>query len=131
MELKDLTFLDILQLNIFEEELKKQIAMEVGLYNEVSTKGKLKRIAMDSLRERDVFNAKDLTIAYYHIAHKEAKGYSAKERKYINDICTLAYARTIKRLEKESAWNEKHPILSWFRERYIYFKSWFRKEQVL
>lgn len=116
MELKELTFLDVLQLNIFEEELKKQIAMEVGLYNEVSAKGKLKRMAMDSLRERDVFNVKDLTTAYYHIAHKEATGYSANERKYINDICTLAYARTIKRLDKESAWNAKHPFLSFVRD---------------
>lgn len=131
MELQDLTFLDILQLNIFEEELKKQIAMEVGLYNEVSAKGKLKRMAMDSLRERDVFNTKDLTTAYYHIMHKEAQGYSASERTYIKDVCAMAYTRTIKRLQRESAWNKKHPILSWFRERFINFKSWFRKEQVL
>ena len=116
MELEQMTFLEVLQLNIYEEELKRQIAMEIGLYDEVSAKGKLKRMAMDRLRERNIFNAHDFTIAYYHIMHKEATGYSAAERQYIKDVCGMAYQRTIKRLQAESTWNEKHPHLSWWRE---------------
>ena len=126
MELEQMTFLDVLQLSIFEEELKKQIAMEVGLYNEVSARGKLKRMAIDRLRERDMFNPHDLTIAYYHIMHKEAQGYSAAERQYIKDVCAMAYQRTIKRLKKESEWNEKHPHLSWWREIWQRFINCFK-----
>ena len=121
MKLENMNFLEILQLSIFEEELKKQIAMEIGLYNEVSARGKLKRMAMDSLRERGMFNAKDMTEAYYHIMHKEAQGYSANERKYIQDVCAMAYQRTIKALQAESDWNEKHPYLSWWREKWQSF----------
>lgn len=116
MELKDMSFLDVLQLNIFKEELQKQIEIEEKAYNDVSKCGKLKRMPMDSIKERGEFNTHKLTSAYYHIAHKEATGYSANERKYIKDICTLAYARTIKRLEKKSAWNDKHPFLSFVRD---------------
>lgn len=126
MELKDMTFLEVLQLNIFEQELKKQIAMEIALYDEVSAKGKLKRMAMDSLRERGMFNAKDMTEAYYHIMHKEAQGYSANERKYIQDVCAMAYQRTIKSLQAESDWNEKHPHLSWWREIWQSFINCFK-----
>lgn len=124
MELKDMTFLEVLQLNIFEQELKKQIAMEIALYDEVSAKGKLKRMAMDCLRERDMFNAKAMTEAYYHIMHKEAQGYSANERKYIQDVCAMAYQRTIKRLQAESDWNEKHPIRAKFKEWWERFNWW-------
>lgn len=116
MKLDNMNFLEVLQLGIFEEELKKQIAMEVGLYNEVSARGKLKRMAMDGLRERGMFNTHDLTIAYYHIMHKEAQGYSANERKYIQDVCAMAYQRTIKRIKAEEDWKRKHPNLYWWRE---------------
>ena len=126
MELEQMTFLDVLQLGVFEEELKKQLAMEYGLYEEVSSKGKLKRMAMDSLRERNIFNPKDMTEAYYHIMHKEAQGYSANERKYIQDVCAMAYQRTIKRLQAESDWNEKHPHLSWWREIWQRFINCFK-----
>lgn len=121
MELQEMSFLDVLQLNIFEDEVKKQIAMEVALYDEVSQKGKLKRMAMDRLRERDMFNSADMTVAYYHIMHKEATGFSAAERTYIKDVCAMAYQRTIKRLKEESEWNDKHPHLLWWRE--LWYKT--------
>lgn len=116
MELEQMTFLDVLQLGIYEEELKKQLAMEYGLYEEVSSKGKLKRMAMDGLRDRGLFNAADMTVAYYHIMHKEADGYSANERQYIKDVCAMAYQRTIKRIKAENDWKRKHPHLYWWRE---------------
>lgn len=116
MELEQMTFLDVLQLGEFEEELKKQLAMEYGLYEEVSSKGKLKRMAMDRLRERGLFNANDMTVAYYHIMHKEADGYSASERQYIKDVCAMAYQRTIKRIKAENEWKRKHPNKYWWRE---------------
>ena len=117
MEVKDMTFLEVLQLSIFNEELEKQISMELASYNDASKHGRLKRMAMDSLREKNRFNAKTMTEAFYHIMHKEAdKGeYSSNERKYIKDVCGLAYQRTIRRLNKESVWNKKHPILSFLR----------------
>lgn len=128
MELKDMTFLEVLQLNIFEQELKKQIAMEIALYDEVSAKGKLKRMAMDNLRERNIFNSKDMTVAYYHIMHKEAKEYSATERLYIKDVCRMAYLRTIKRLQAESKYEKEHPYKAKMKEYWERFKRWFREK---
>lgn len=128
MELEQMTFLDVLQLGVFEEELKKQLAMEYGLYEEVSSKGKLKRMAMDGLRDRGLFNAKDMTVAYYHIMHKEAEGYSANERKYIKDVCAMAYLRTIKRLQAESKYEKEHPYKAKMKEYWERFKRWFREK---
>ena len=125
-----MTFLDVLQLGVYEEELKKQLAMEYGLYEEVSSKGKLKRMAMDRLRERNLFNAKDMTVAYYHIMHKEADRdvFSANERQYIQDVCTLAYTRTIRRIQAENEWEKKHPIRAKFKEWWERLKAWYREK---
>lgn len=118
MKLKDMTFLQVLQLSIFQEELKKQLDIELQAYQDVSKRGKLKRMAMDRLREKGLFNVKDLTTAYYHIMHKEAdkESYPANERQYICDVCTLAYTRTIRKLQAESDWNKKHPVRAWLRD---------------
>jgi hypothetical protein len=57
----------------------------------------------------------DMTAAFYHIMHKEASGYSANERQYIKDICSLAYNRTIRRLQNESEENDRNPLLCFVR----------------
>jgi hypothetical protein len=56
-----------------------------------------------------------MTAAYYHIMHKEADGYSANERQYIQDVCTIAYTATIRRLQNESEENSRNPLLRFVR----------------
>lgn len=124
VELKDMSFLEVLQLAIFKEELEKQIYLEAKARLGASKQGKLKRMAMDGLIERGIFNAKDMTEAYYHIMRKEANGYSANERQYIQDVCTLAYTRTIRTLQKESDWRDKHKILAFLKDVWEYFTDW-------
>lgn len=130
MELKGMTFLEVLQLSIFKEELERQISLEIAAYDDVSKRGKLKRMAMDRLRERNQFNAKDLTVAYYHIMHKEADRdtFSANERQYIQDMCTLAYTRTIRRLQAESKYEKEHPYKVKMKEYWERFLRWFREK---
>lgn len=132
MKLKSMTFLEVLQLSIFKEELEKQISLEIKAYDDVSKRGKLKRMAMNRLRERNQFNAKDLTVAYYHIMHKEADRdtFSASERQYIQDMCTLAYTRTIRKIQTEDEWEKNHPIRAKFKEWLERLKAWWRKKTI-
>lgn len=128
MELKKMTFLEVLQLSIFKEELEKQISLEIAAYDDDSKRGKLKRMALDSLRERGLFNVNDLTLTYYHIMHKEAdrETFSANVRQYIQDVCTLAYTRTIRRIQKESKYEKEHPYMAKLKEWWLKFIMWWK-----
>lgn len=119
MELSEMTFPQVLELEIFREELEAQMKMELKALHDA---GKMrKRVVLQELLRRDEFNAERLTAAYYHICHKEATAFSAIERQYITDICTLAYSRTIMRLQEESEENDRNPLLRWVRK----FFAWF------
>ena len=115
MELKDMTFPQVLQLEIFQEELDKQMQREMNAYSEAKKHGKVARMALTSLIDKGKFTMADMTAAYYHIMHKEADGYSANERQYIQDVCTIAYTATIRRLQNESEENSRNPLLRFVR----------------
>ena len=115
MELKEMTFPQVLQLEIFQEELDQQMQREMNAYTEAKKHGKVARMALTSLIERGKFTMADMTAAYYHIMHKEADGYSANERQYIQDVCTIAYTATIRRLQNESEENSRNPLLRFVR----------------
>lgn len=109
MELKDMTFPQVLSLQVFREELDEQMQIERKALNDA---GKLhNRVVLQELIRRGEFDAEKLTAAYYHIMHKEAVCLSARERQYITDVCTLAYSRTIRRLKNESEENSRNPLL--------------------
>lgn len=109
MELKDMTFPQVLSLQVFREELEEQMQIERKALNDA---GKLhNRVVLQELIRRGEFDAEKLTAAYYHIMHKEAVCLSARERQYITDVCTLAYSRTIRRLQNESEENSRNPLL--------------------
>lgn len=110
-----MTFLQVLQLEVFRKELENQITLERLEYEKASAKGKLYRMPMMSLMERGKFNVQAMTTAYYEIMHKEATAYSSNERKYIKDVCGLAYQRTIRALKEESEENDRNPLLRWVR----------------
>ena len=115
MELKDMTFPQILELQIFQEELDQQMQKEMNTYLAARKHGKVARMALTTLMERGKFTMSDMTAAYYHIMHKEATGYSANERQYIQDVCTIAYTATIRRLQNESEENDRNPLLRFVR----------------
>ena len=115
MELKDMTFPQVLQLEIFQEELDQQMQREMNAYTEAKKHGKVARMALTSLIERGKFTMAHMTVAYYHIMHKEATEYSANERQYIQDVCTIAYTATIRRLQNESEENSRNPLLRFVR----------------
>ena len=113
MELKDMTFPQVLQLKVFREQLEVQMAIEQKALNNA---GRLQnRVVLQELQRRGEFTAEELTTAYYHIMHKEMTGYSSRERQYITDVCTLAYTRTIRQLQQESEENSRNPLLRFVR----------------
>lgn len=116
MEVKDMTFPQVLQLSIFRDELQAQMDIELKELHKAETFGKVKRMALSSLMDAGKFTTEELTAAYYHIMHKEQDGYSARERQYITDVCTIAYRNTIIRLQEESKENQRNPLLRWWRK---------------
>ena len=113
MELKDMTFPQVLQLKLFREQLEQQMDIEQKALNNA---GRLQnRVVLQELQRRGEFTAERLTTAYYHIMHKEATAYSSRERQYITDVCTLAYSRTIRQLQQESEENDRNPLLRFVR----------------
>lgn len=115
MELKDMTFPQVLELEIFQEELDQQMSVEMKVYNEAKKRGKVCSMPLTQLLRKGKFTMHDMTTAYYHIMHKEASGYSANERQYIKYICSLAYNRTIRRLQNESEENDRNILLRFVR----------------
>ena len=122
-----MTFPQVLQLEVFQRALDQQMQLEMDAYMEAKKHGKVARMALTSLIERGKFTMADMTAAYYHIMHKEACGYSANERKYIKDVCGLAYQRTIKALKEESEENDRNPLLRWVRHVVAWLQLKFRK----
>ena len=115
MELKDLTFPQVLELDIFQEELNQQMEIEHRVYLEAKKRGKVCSMPLTQLLRKGRFTMHDMTAAYYHIMHKEETGYSANERQYIKAVCGVAYHRTIKRLKEESEENDRNPLLRFVR----------------
>ena len=115
MELKDMTFPQVLELDIFQEELNQQMSVEMEAYLEAKKRRKVCSIPLTQLLRKGRFTMHDMTAAYYHIMHKEATGYSATERQYIKDVCSVAYQRTIRRLQNESEENDRNPLLRFVR----------------
>ena len=123
IRLKDMTFLQVLQLSIFREELEKQLELELQAYNDANKRGQLKRMAMDRLREKNLCDAVSMTNAYYRTVHKESDRdlLPANDRQYINDVCTMAYTRTIRRIQAEEEYERKHPIKAKLKEWWLLF----------
>lgn len=104
-----MTFPQVLSLQVFREELDEQMQIERKALNDA---GRLhNRVVLQELIRRGEFDAEKLTAAYYHIMHKEAVSLSANERKYIVDVCQIAYNRTCRRLTEESEENSRNPLL--------------------
>ena len=64
MELKDMTFPQVLQLEVFQRALDQQMQLEMDAYMEAKKHGKVARMALTSLIERGKFTMADMTAAY-------------------------------------------------------------------
>lgn len=117
----------MLQLEVFQRALDQQMQREMNTYMEAKKHGKVARMALTSLIERGKFTMANMTAAYYHIMHKEATEYSANERQYITDVCTIAYTQTIRILQNESEENDRNPLLRWVRQFHAWIVQKFRK----
>lgn len=104
-----MTFPQVLALQVFRDELQQQMAIEQKALNDAGLL--LKRTVLQELIRRGEFTAERFTAAYYHIMHKEAVSLSANERRYIVDVCQIAYNRTCRRLTEESEENSRNPLL--------------------
>ena len=104
--LKGMTVEQLLDIDEFREELQVQITNECEnhdkLAREAFVKGlRLQRAPIARLREREVFNVKDIVEIYKRIICKTLRGFSAAEREYVKNVCMMAYWRTVERLKNK------------------------------
>ena len=101
MELKDLKVKDVLTSSMYEAELIKQMEIEETMQTRAIRQGVTRRTVLDRLRARNVWKSDALLLLYVRILDKSLTGYSAAERKFINDVCWLAYRRTMRKAMRE------------------------------
>ena len=106
-ELSQLKVKDVLRMDAFKEELRRQIALEEDSHTEALKKGRLKRTPLDSLRDKGVFNADKMVDLFENILNKSLVGFGANERQYIHSLGMLAFARVMVSLQKEAKPKEK------------------------
>lgn len=105
-ELKNMTVGQLLDSEEFRKELALQIQNECDEHDKMmrvafTKKLRLQRNPINSLREREVFNAEDVTAAYKLILVKELKGFSSAEREYIKRVCMVAYYNTLQKMKEQ------------------------------
>lgn len=101
MEIKDLTIADVLKSAEYDKQLRRQMEIEETMQTRVIKAGITRRTVLDRLRARNVWKSDALLLLYVRILDKSLTGYSAAERKFINDVCWLAYRRTIRKAMRE------------------------------
>ena len=100
LELTGMTVEQLLDSKEFRQELELQIQMEDKHHTEMSHQAvaaglRLQRAPIQRLIEREVFNADDMIELYKRIVCKQLNDFSAAERKYIEQICMMAYWRVV------------------------------------
>ena len=99
-ELSKLTVREVIEMPEFTAELKAQLAMEEQSHTEALQKGRLKRIPLDSLRDRQVFDVPHIKAAFMAILDKSLIGFSSMERQYIHSLGMISFARVMVKLQK-------------------------------
>lgn len=106
LDLKQATIEQLLDSEVFEQELIKQIDMEARHHDEMARQAfksglRMQRAPITTLREQGLFDAENIRDIYKHIICKTLTGFSAAEREYIKNLCMMAYWRTIERLKQQ------------------------------
>lgn len=115
-EKKKQTVGQLLDSEEFKKELALQIEMENKRYDDMmayafTKKLRLARNPINSLREREVFNAEDMTAAYKLIIVKKLNGFSSAEREYIKRVCLMAFWRVLQKQNENKRKERKEPEL--------------------
>lgn len=105
--LKGMTVGQLIDSDEFREELQVQIDNETANHDRMAREAfvrglRLQRAPIARLREREVFNVKDIVEIYKRIVCKTLVGFSAAEREYVKNVCMMAYWRTVERLKKQN-----------------------------
>lgn len=102
-KIEKLTIGDVLVMPEYAEEIGKLIKelKDLRIAAQMTHGGNLKAHVIDRLIERDIFNVGDMTVAFAQVMNKEAKGYSAAERRFILDVGIEAFNSVMKGILNE------------------------------
>ena len=107
MELKDMTVRDVLQLDLFKEQMQRVMDQEVGSQEKAAVNAhrqgaRINRTPLDRLRERKAWDAEQMVEFFGSVLNKSLIGFSAVEREYIRLVGMEAFNRTIKTLQNKN-----------------------------
>lgn len=105
-ELKALKVKDIIGMDEFRAEMDRQITLENEMYDKFCReaalqKKRVKRTAVDRLREREVYNMEMMVQLFEAVLSKSLVGFSAAEREYIYGIGMLCMGKVLAELKKK------------------------------
>lgn len=100
IDLDKMTLEQLLDSDVFERELIRQIEMETSRHDRMAREAfksglRLQRAPIATLREKGVFDAENIRDIYKHIVCKTLKGFSSAERLYVQQVCLMAYWRVV------------------------------------
>lgn len=100
MEVKEMTIADVLKTPAFYNNLKVVISdlENIRRNARISANAPLKRLPIDRLQERGVFEPGQMTVLYANAMDKKLQGYSSSERKFILEVGGEAFNITMKQL---------------------------------
>lgn len=106
VDLSKATINELLDSEMFERELIRQIDMETQHHDEMARQAfasglRLQRAPITTLLEKGIFDAENIRDIYKRIVCKTLVGFSAAEREYIKNLCMVAYWRTIEKAKKQ------------------------------
>lgn len=104
----DLKVVDVLKMRLYQDNLKSVMdELETSrrdARNVLNEREKLKAHPIDKLIDKGIWNCGDFTVLYAQVCDKVAVGYSATERKFISEVGTEAFNKTmVKLIEDEKA----------------------------
>lgn len=107
MELKDLKVKDVLQMDEFLSEMQQVMDIEVGSQEKAAVSAqrqgaRICRTPLDRLRERKVWDARQMADLFGAVLGKSLTGISASERQYIYLVGMEAFKRTMKKLQERN-----------------------------
>ena len=97
---------DILQLDLYRRRMEEQLQREEHTQRDAAVRvmkmgGKLKRYPLDSLRDRGVLNASDMTKLFKAVLDKALVGFSSTERSYIMDVGLKVFRQVMVELKRQ------------------------------
>lgn len=105
----DLKVADVLKMRLYQDNLKSimdelETSRRDARDKLLNAREKLKAHPIDKLIDKGIWNCGDFTVLYAQVCDKVAVGYSATERKFISEVGTEAFNKTmITLIEDEKA----------------------------